>query len=333
VNAQNDGIARPQNDDCSAAIQLPVDETRTFYDFTLEGAAQSEFHLPSAICSQDNDDKDVWFTAKMPINGKLDIFIEFPGEAATVIVYTGNCEGMKYLACNGIEVEPGTPSISLRDPKLGKQEVCIRVLNDAEMDDNDFSIQLMPIETKPVAVSELSADYSGQQIEVSWTTNGEEELSHISVQHSPDNLNFTNISSLEGRNNSSTEQYTITHTSPQMGANHYRLILVDKVGVATILESVSIEVGQYNALTRMYPNPTSERVFLQFPKEIMKDTPALLELIDVTGRPVASETFLVSPSEEIAFEIKNRGIAPGNYFLRGTQQGTMILNQQLRVAY
>lgn len=322
---------RPYNDECSEAIQLPVAPETSFNEFSLEGALRSTFVVAST-CGNDQVARDVWFTVIMPDNGKLHVELSATKECPALTLYSGGCTGLGYLACDASKNDQRKKVIQLVDADLAGKKVFIRVHQEEASANNIFNIKTTSIETATVSVNSLEVYHTGKDIMLAWKTFGELEVYYTLIQHSIDGENFENIQSIEGRNNNDLEHYTFKHHTPQVGKNVYRLVMVMDSGEAIVFDEIEIFVEQYNAMVRIFPNPTTQGVFLEMPTWVKNDT-AQFFMIDMSGKVIYDYSLAVNASEEIYVDFSDLKIGNGNYLITLTQGDEMIMNSQLSIQH
>ncbi|MEI8203632.1 MAG: T9SS type A sorting domain-containing protein [Bacteroidota bacterium] len=100
----------PINDDCSAAISIPVDTICTYSTYTTIGATAS----PGTTWCGSYTGGDVWFKVVVPASGRL----IFDSQDYTVVnagmeIYSGSCGALTYIACDASSSvnNPGMPMI------------------------------------------------------------------------------------------------------------------------------------------------------------------------------------------------------------------------------
>jgi Secretion system C-terminal sorting domain len=170
----------------------------------------------------------------------------------------------------------------------------------------------------PVRLLFFQSETTQEGVNLSWQTSEEANNSHFEVQRSSDAQNFEGIGRVAGRGNSTeTNTYTLTDATPRLGLNYYRLKQVDFDGK---FEYSRVIVAQYdgNGTFRAYPNPTTDQLSIELPKNTEA---ALYELFDTQGRSLKR----FSKREEVSL----LGVPTGQYFLQvQTIEGT-ILKQRI----
>lgn len=119
----------PSNDICIDAINLTVGNGCNPGIYDLDYATE-DTNLAYISCGQTDTDKDVWFSAVIPVTGNLTIetsnvqngLIDLAMEA-----YTGTCGALSFYSCNDDGGPVGHAQIMLSDSSLVGQTIYIRV--------------------------------------------------------------------------------------------------------------------------------------------------------------------------------------------------------------
>lgn len=318
---------RPYNDECFEAIQLPVAPETDLNEFSLEGAQRSTFAVVST-CGDDLSARDVWFSAIMPNNGKLDIELVASKECPNLTIYTGGCTSLGYLACDASKHSDTEKTINLMNAALAGQHIYIRVHQNSPTANNIFSISTTARKTPTIVIDKMDVALEGTAVKIEWTTIGESTVKYSFIQHSTDGKNFENVQSIKGRNNNDLEHYTIKHIQPQIGRNIYRIAMVLESGESMIFEQVEIFVEKFNTTARVFPNPTAAGIYLALPAWVATEA-AEFTMTDFSGKIIERRTIDIRPAAEVYFEFANEGIANGNYLVQLTQKEKLIVNTQL----
>jgi Secretion system C-terminal sorting domain len=216
-----------------------------------------------------------------------------PG-APTTITYSGCVKTLTITYRTGANAQPN-PSIQL--------------VSIGDMNWND-----------PMPVNLLFFQTESQQTGVSlaWRTSEETNNSHFDVEHSTNAQSFEAIGRVGGQGNSDAlNNYTFTHDSPRLGINYYRLKQVDFDGKFEYSRIESVYFDGSGSF-RVYPNPTSDRLTVELPKdtEVSK-----LELLDIVGRSLRQ----FNSREEVSL----RSVPVGQYWLRVQTTNGLVLKQMV----
>ena len=178
----------------------------------------------------------------------------------------------------------------------------------------------------PIQLSSFKAttlDNNG--VRLSWTTVSETNNYGFNVQR-----NGANIAFIQGHG-TTVGQHTYSYTDdPGPGKYLYRLQQVDLNGMATLSESILMDVAGKFTLNQNYPNPFNPSTQIAF--SVTKEGPVSLRVYDVLGREVAT---LVNENRKVGgyTELFNGAqMASGVYVYvlrssEGMQSGRMILSK------
>jgi hypothetical protein len=138
----------------------------------------------------------------------------------------------------------------------------------------------------PVELTDLSASWDGQAVQVKWATASETdnrgfEIQRMSEYGAPAN-NWETIGWKDGQGTSQTPaHYQWTDERPMPGMNYYRLRQLDFDGSEEFSAVVSAEVPGAGRGLKLFPNPAQQEVWVEWPAAVEN---AELELYDVHGR-------------------------------------------------
>jgi len=99
-------------------------------------------------------------------------------------------------------------------------------------------------------------------VDIGWSTSSEQNSSYFVVERSSDGQHFESIQTVPAADNSSLPlTYVAKDSRPLKGVSYYRLKLVDLDGSSVYSEVRAVNISVASELT-MYPNPTTDRVFI-----------------------------------------------------------------------
>ncbi len=159
--------------------------------------------------------------------------------------------------------------------------------------------------------ADLQPDRSAR---LDWRTTNEQNLSHFSVERSPDGEDWQPLGQIPaiGRQGKETP-YLFTDPKPLAGRNHYRLRLADFDG-AEVFSNIASVIRPVVQPMRLFPNPAEAgRTTLVFDRETSGETVAI-RLFGPTGQLVRQTQLADSPSCELDL----KGLPPGIYSIVAT---------------
>lgn len=108
----------------------------------------------------------------------------------------------------------------------GTDQMVIRVAAGTVNTETTITINVLGV--LPVVLTDFQVMKQGKAALLKWTTASESNTRHFEVEYSTDAINFSRLTTLPARGNSSADyQYEFLHLSPAPGKNYYRLKLVD----------------------------------------------------------------------------------------------------------
>ena len=157
----------------------------------------------------------------------------------------------------------------------------------------------------PVTLTSFRGRATGaKQARLDWEVAREENVSHYEVQRSRNGREWTTLDEVAAAGNSAeTLYYGFTDNTVTELRHFYRLRMVDTDGSAEFSGIVIVEFADDGERTvNVFPNPASpySRLSIQLRGEWREDLPITGELIDATGRRVATYSNLASGTVSVA---------------------------------
>ncbi len=132
-----------------------------------------------------------------------------------------------------------------------------------------FTLGSMSFSTAPlpIVLFDFTAECTGQFVDLRWTTWSEYNNDFFTVEKSYDGQNFSGVADIDAHGSgSSSIHYQWIDDSGDGGTVYYRLKETDFNGRSTYYDVVAVECGEA-AVFRIYPNPTTDGVFIEFDKD------------------------------------------------------------------
>jgi hypothetical protein len=170
--------------------------------------------------------------------------------------------------------------------------------------------------TLPVCMLSFAAEPEGSANRVHWTTASEVNSDHYTIERSSSALTFEPVARIHGAGTTSLlTNYEWKDEQPLAGTSYYRLVQTDYDGASHIYGPVSVQSGGSNEPSKMkvFAEQGSGRYFVSFRSP--RDGNAHLEILDLEGKKISSETFQVEPGQNFA-RVNDVPEHPGIYFLR-----------------
>ena len=106
----------------------------------------------------------------------------------------------------------------------------------------------------------LRLEYITHGILLDWDARNNQYIDHYIVEHASADLNFSEIAKVS--NVKSSQDFLYEHTQGLYSDNYYRIKIVYEDGRSNYSQIKSLSFDLNNILIRLYPNPTSSKVFV-----------------------------------------------------------------------
>lgn len=183
----------------------------------------------------------------------------------------------------------------------------------------------------PVTLTNFSGVRLHKNSLITWSTASEQNNSGFEIQRSTDGINFDKIGfvkSLSSSGNSSTRlDYSFTDYNPVGLKQYYRLKQIDFDGAYkySAIVLVTREAPTSFELTRVYPNPTQESVYINAAAH--KNMELQLFIYDLGGRVVGRKQVVVQIGNN-GFDMPVAHLAPGTYFIKVVNSAQEVVATQ-----
>ena len=129
ISAYTDESIVASNDKCSQATELITEKgSFEFQSFSTENASETDnLDLPSACsgCAEN----DVWFKAKIPASGKLNIETNAGTITPAIVVYEGNCGDLEEIGFSKDGTIDSGGEVRINDPSMAGKTIRIRAIS------------------------------------------------------------------------------------------------------------------------------------------------------------------------------------------------------------
>lgn len=142
--------------------------------------------------------------------------------------------------------------------------------------------------TLPVELTSFDAQKNENKVDLSWTTASEINSDYFSINRSENGIDFISIGTKPAAGfSNSILNYSFEDTSPLRGLNYYQLVEYDFDGQSQSSSVVSVNfLGNESMITQVYPNPSSDGVYLYFNSSF--GGVYVLTLTDIMGQSLYS---------------------------------------------
>jgi hypothetical protein len=140
----------------------------------------------------------------------------------------------------------------------------------------------------PVDILSFEAELKDkEQVELTWQTAHERDLSHFEIQRSQNGIDFETITQTDAKGNATRQNYLAWDNAPLQGISYYKLKAVDWDTKSTYSAIRSVFVGVDSELV-VYPNPFTTDLNLKF--RLGQGESYSITIRDVFGRAVWTAT-------------------------------------------
>lgn len=175
------------------------------------------------------------------------------------------------------------------------------------------SVRLIPLSALPVSlISFNTALQPNGQVKLFWKTASEINNKSYIIQRSTDGSNYTEIGTVPARTAVGGQfDYTFIDYAPiAKSTNYYRLIQEDKDGRKTSLGVRLVNTGGIKNGLSIYPNPTTNTVFITY--QGLAGKAVTVQLLSLDGKKIFTKQ-LTSASDELKVNLPS--LSKGQYYI------------------
>ena len=172
----------------------------------------------------------------------------------------------------------------------------------------------------PLTLLHFAAVKINSGVQLNWQSTNEINSIQFIVQRSDDGANFLNIGSVAARNNSGTNDYSLTDDSPDNGVNFYRLQMVDRDGKITYSPVVKIVFTGKNEM-QVFPNPAKNSITISG-----LQNKGIIKIIAIDGK-VVKQIMVTANNMLVDISALNKGIFILLYTVEGKVQQLKIVKE------
>lgn len=134
---------------------------------------------------------------------------------------------------------------------------------------------------------DFAAKRIAQQVDLTWSTKDERNMSHFELERSVDGINFESIAQTSVQGKNQTNHYTWKDEAPYLGRNYYRLKIVEITGQVTYSEVRVISFEDVAPYTmRVAPNPFKETLNIELYNNLINPTKTSIVVYNTLGQVV-----------------------------------------------
>jgi hypothetical protein len=164
----------------------------------------------------------------------------------------------------------------------------------------------------PLELLYFTGNKVGKQVNLTWQTANERDLSHFEVQRSADAKTFDILGTVK---TNLTMSYFTTDFEPRQGINYYRLKMVDIDGSEAFSKILSVS-NQGKSKVKIYPTITEGQLIVE--------GAASFDIVNTVGQVVVSSKY--DYSNNVSNLLNLTHLTSGIYFIRGvdTEGGVFV---------
>jgi hypothetical protein len=217
-------------------------------------------------------------TSRLEINGKTygAGAASWPTEGITV-PYAGL----------SVKIDPDDSGTQITLPFVAVNDYCI------QSSEATLKVNWEPSNPLPVTIVAFDAAVSEQSVGLKWTTVQELTSSYFLIERSHDGKAWKGLDEVPAYGNSDElVAYDYVDETPIPGVNYYRLKMVDQDGTSAYSNRISVRFGDSEPLMVLYPNPVSEKLFIESKTWVAMES---ILIMDLHGRTVWDRSLETTP--------------------------------------
>lgn len=175
----------------------------------------------------------------------------------------------------------------------------------------------------PLVLTSFTAAVNDGSVNLYWHIENEIDFSYFEIEYSTDDVNFSQIGSVNYLNNVSN--YHFIPQSPQAGKNFYRLRLVDIDGKYTYSNILPVNISSNGNELLIYPNPASNYISLQ----LNSDGRQLINVVifDNVGKCLISKNILAEKGDNYISLPDVKNLPSGIYLMKVNTGSKMFVEK------
>ena len=158
----------------------------------------------------------------------------------------------------------------------------------------------------PVELEWFNAQYSNQQVVLSWKTAQPELINLFAIERSNDGISWTTLNTVSA--NDVVPVYGYNDLQPAEGVNYYRIKVIKQSGVISYSAIKRVITPSKNEQINIYPNPASKKIFITG-----VSTSSQLSVFDQAGKLVW-EKKIIAPQNIIGVDLPS--LSSGIYIIK-----------------
>jgi hypothetical protein len=168
----------------------------------------------------------------------------------------------------------------------------------------------------PVTFSKFTVEKVNKNIAISWSTASESSVDHFEIEKSTDGKEFTTLTSLKSKGNTTVGNNYIFMDKLNGYADfiYYRIKSVDLNGAVTYSETRTVSNKPIKELS-IYPNPAKRSATINVGFTSIVNDIATIKMIDLKGSIICSYRKSVVTGDNVVCVETSKIATPGNYYV------------------
>ncbi|MEO6254002.1 MAG: T9SS type A sorting domain-containing protein [Ferruginibacter sp.] len=187
----------------------------------------------------------------------------------------------------------------------------------------------------PVHLLEFDVRRDNNNAVINWAVIGEEVNSkYYELERSTDGITFKSVAQVDCRRVSGLQKYEYTdYNVNNLKAQivYYRLRQYDLDLRSTLSGVRYIRMDVLDKNIQVYPNPVTEGFYVSIPFNNRDNSIVKLKLINASGQFIGSKEITTAQASNYYFNIKDKALASGDYFLQIMYEDKIIGTKKLTV--
>jgi Pregnancy-associated plasma protein-A/Secretion system C-terminal sorting domain len=174
-----------------------------------------------------------------------------------------------------------------------------------------FGFGRIPPSTLPVQLLSFTGSERNKMAELQWKAEGENNLSHYTVQRSRDGNDYEDIGTVAARGIPGILNYSFTDINPYNGRNYYRLTIQDHDGSKKLSNIIIVTISNKINFS-IQPNPFNNKLTIAVNNASGQMIYA--NLTDMSGKMIVQKNTITSVNSVIQFDLP--GLSAGIYYIK-----------------
>ena len=177
--------------------------------------------------------------------------------------------------------------------------------------DSTATLILTEVQLVPVTFKSFTGYYQAGVTTLNWSTVNEQNTAYYVVQRSVNGVDFVNLNKIASVNKVAGSNYNFNDAVTTVGKVYYRILLVDRSGVVTYSNIISVSISS-NFSFALYPNPVRSNLTLHIEND--KSENVMLQVVSLLGKIVQQQQAQLSVGvTDIKLDVST--LAQGSYIV------------------